>query len=62
MRTEKFYGIRIGDPRRHTPHLRITGCDNRVQLFDKKDEAEKECERSKTTNWKVVKVKVSYAG
>ena len=64
MRTEIFYGIRIGDPRRHKTYLKLEGWDNRVQLFDRKDEAERECESYKygKENWKVVKVKVYYAG
>ncbi len=62
MRTEKYYGIRIGDPRRHTPYLRITGCDNGVQLFVNKEAANKEIQRAGTTTWKAVKVTLSYAG
>lgn len=64
MRTEKYYAIRIGDPRRHQPYLMLS--DDRTFgmvpiLFTTRKQAESQLPKSNKAA-RVVRASINYGG
>lgn len=56
--TETYYAIRIGDPRRHHPYLKLSADRRTPQLFATRVEAETALATEPEPLRKVVRVKI----
>ncbi len=60
MMAETYYAIRIGTQKKHIPYLKLQDGKTTPELFAAKADAVASCVLQ--PGWKVVKVKLAYAG
>jgi hypothetical protein len=62
MKTETYYAIRIGVPKRHGPYLMLNPGQLEPKIFAARATADEFLAANKGASRKVVKVRVTYAG